>query len=128
MRAYHVAAAADALACPTKWLDNILSRHDIPGVSQSRQGVSRLVPFDALVTLAVVRILTTRFDIPTTRAVALATEITADAYGWSGNPDLCGIRVDLPRLRQEMSERARAAELSVPLRRGRPPLRRPNAD
>ncbi len=128
MRSYHVTAAADALACPPKWLDNILSKHAIPGVAQSRQGVSRLVPFDALVTLAIVRLLTSRFEIPIARAIELATEMIADSDGWTAEPNPCGIRVDLPRIRQEMSERARAAELSVPLRRGRPPLRRRRTD
>ncbi len=124
MRSYHVAAASVALSCQPKWLDNVLSKYDIPGVERSRQGVSRRLSFDALVLLATVRLLGERFGIPISRALELASEVAANADGWCADAGICGIRVDVARIREDLTARVRAAELSAPTRRGRPPARR----
>ena len=47
-RAYTVGTAALALDVPTKWLDNVLSHHSVPGVVQERQGVSRKVSLEGV--------------------------------------------------------------------------------
>ena len=72
MRSYHVATVAVALECPTKWVDNILSRHELPGVTRERQGISRRVSFEGLVHLGLVQALTADLGLPFAAAVRFA--------------------------------------------------------
>src|SRR4051794_17462251 len=72
MRAYTVATAAVTLGVTPKWLDNLLSRIQIRGVVQSRQGISRRLAPQAIVTLHIANQLTRNLGIPMLNAVSLA--------------------------------------------------------
>src|SRR5262245_30282239 len=52
-RSYHTAAAAFAIGRPVKWLDSVLSRYDIAGVSRQTRGLARAIPADALLILRI---------------------------------------------------------------------------
>lgn len=124
MRSYHVATVAVALSCPAKWVDNVLSRHTIPGVVSERQGVSRQVTFDGLVHLAVVQLLVDKLALPVERAVHFARALcTGEGETSAGN--WCSVRIDLEALRRDLTAALReAVEIAAPPRRGRPLRRR----
>ena len=75
-RSYDVAAAALTLDVPLKWVDNLLSRHRIPGVEQSRQGVTRRLSQHAITSIALVWILCEELGLPVGKAVHLAVRMT----------------------------------------------------
>lgn len=128
MRSYHVATVAASLACSAKWVDNVLSRHALPGVVRARQGISRQVSFEGLVHLAVVQALVSEMGMPTESAVRLAVELCASG-GESARGSRCAIRVDLERLRSDLALALReAVETAVPPKRGRPGKRRADRD
>ena len=122
-RHYHVAAASVALDCSAKWLDNLLSRRDIPGVARERQGIARRLSSDALLRLAVVRILVRDLEMAIPMAISLANRLCDEGEGRHMLPSGLAIQLDLARLRRELELRLFAADVSVPPRRGRPPLR-----
>lgn len=72
MRAYTVATVAITLGVTPKWLDNALSRFPVRGVSQSRQGVSRRLGPQAVVTLRLATELIRTLGLPLGRAISLA--------------------------------------------------------
>jgi hypothetical protein len=124
MRAYTVATVAVALGVGTKWIDNVLSHHAIPGVTQSRQGVARRLNGEAVAVLEIVLRLTRGFGIPLRRALDLATDLTGSTE--IAKPvDACELRVDLSAVRSEVALRLRdAVEYAPAPRRGRPPATR----
>ena len=79
MRGYSVAAAALALQVPTKWLDNLLSQHRVPGVAQSKQGVARRLSAESLWLIATVWQLNVALAIPVAAALRLARELWREA-------------------------------------------------
>lgn len=122
---YDVAVAALAIDAPLKWLDNLLSRHRIPGVEQARQGVTRRLSRDALATIALVRLLCTDLGVPVERAVDLAVRLCASDDDMllmaAGTLTLAVDRADLA---QRIAARLPDAVESAPRRpRGRPPIR-----
>ena len=121
MRAYTVAAAAVALNTEPKWLDNLLSHHEVPGVDRGRQGMRRALAPSSILVVAVAKILVNDLGIPIARAVALAARLCADDDGvHAPSPDV-SLRVDRDAIARRLERRlAEAAELVVPPRRGRP--------
>lgn len=70
-RAYDVRTVALATGTTVKWVDNLLSHHDVPGVLNARQGVERRVSDGGLFAIEMTRILNREFGVPVRRAVAL---------------------------------------------------------
>jgi len=123
-RSYHVAAASVALGCEPKWLDNILSRYRVHGVTRERQGIARQVSADALLRLAVARALVHDLAVPIPQAIALGHQLADAPTGDCVLPSGLVLRVDVTRVRREIDRRLlESAELSVPPRRGRPPAK-----
>ena len=120
MRAYTVATVAVALGVGAKWIDNVLSHHAIPGVTQSRQGVTRRLTAEAVSVLEIALRLTRAFGIPVRKALDLA----ADLVGHPERPketEGLEIRIDVDSLRADLNLRlAEAVEFSPIPRRGRP--------
>ena len=120
-RAYTVGTVALALGVPTRWVDNILSHHQVSGVVQERQGVSRKVAFDGLLHLALSLNLINELEVPAASALRVASSIlkTGGRYdtqtGITISTDLAQLRVDLER------RLAQAVEIAPVPRRGRPP-------
>jgi hypothetical protein len=122
MRGYTVATSAFTLEVPIKWLDNVLTHHQVPGVQQSRQGVMRLLAPSALLQLEIALILHRTLAIPLTVAIPLALELKqAGGEIISGSPALA-ISLDLSKLTSDLNRRlADAIEIAPTPLRGRPP-------
>lgn len=129
-RSYNVAVATLALDVPHKWLDNILSRHRIPGVEQHRQGITRRLSLDALVALAIIHDLCQHLHLPANQAVAIATRLTAAE---DTTLTLCEGTISLAADREAITRRvterlAHAIESAPQPLRGRPARHVPSLD
>ena len=121
-RSYDVAAAALTLDVPIKWVDNLLSRHRIPGVEQARQGVTRRLSQHAITSIALVWILCEELGLPVGRAVHLAVRMTTteDATLTFGEGSLV-LGFDRATVARRLAVRVADAVESAPRRpRGRP--------
>lgn len=122
MRSYHVAAAAFAIGCETKWLDNLLSQVGMDGVSRERQGVARRIDADAVLRIAVARRLAHDLALPVRRALTMAEGLVA-AGGRTAYPNGTQLSLDVTAIRKHVDHRlGEAAEALVTPRRGRPRL------
>lgn len=123
MRAYTVAATAVALGVSSKWVDNVLSHHQVPGVHQARQGIARRVTPAALLILDITLRLVRSLGLPLPQALETARRLI-DAR--EGGVALSGaasiqIRADVETLTDDLNARLeRAVEMSPTPRRGRP--------
>jgi hypothetical protein len=77
-RSYSVRLIALTLRVPAKWLDNLLSHHELPGIIGGRQGLERQITDDGLLAIELARALTLDLGIPLSRAVAFARSALAD--------------------------------------------------
>ena len=119
-RAYTVATAALALQVSTKWLDNTLSHCSVQGVSQTRQGVARKLPIEALTILAVALSFIRDLSTPVAAAIDLAVQLTRSG-GQIALRDGITIELDIQRVTAALLERLEHAVEIAPLpRRGRP--------
>ena len=123
-RSYHVEIARFAAEADQKWVDNLLSRFDVPGVDSSKQGLSRRISDVGIYHIALIRVLTAELEVSTARAVRLATQLLA-------TPDAVVVAEDLELAFDRLSFERRidvrlvdAVESIAPARRGRPPKRR----
>lgn len=120
-RAYTVGTAALALDVPAKWLDNVLSHFQVPGVSQERQGISRKVSLEGVLQLALALNLIDDLEIPTANALRLASTISQTG-GQHRTDSGITISLDLSTIRAGLDSRlAQAVEIAPVPRRGRPP-------
>ena len=123
MRAYTVAATAVALGVNSKWVDNVLSHHHVPGVHQARQGIARRVTPVALLVLDVTLRLVRSLRIPLPQALEIAKRLVDAREGGialSGAASI-QIRADVESLTNDLNARLeRAVEMSPTPPRGRP--------
>lgn len=124
MRAYTVAATAVTLGVPKKWIDNVLSHHQVDGVVQTRQGIVRRVTPAGLLTLEIALHLHRTMEIPIKTALGFAAQLKNSGgreVALSENPPLM-LRVDVDGLTRSLGTRLnRALEITPTPRRGRPP-------
>ena len=123
-RAYSIDIVVFTLKLSRRWLDNLLSRHEIPGVFKGTQGVERRISTDGLVVIEACRMLNLELGVSLDRAAGIASS----AFGPPGS-DLpqfvtqSGLRVDFPladierRIFERLTE---AVETVARPRRGRP--------
>ncbi|MEX2154793.1 MAG: hypothetical protein WD825_15735 [Gemmatimonadaceae bacterium] len=71
-RVYSAKLVALTVGVQPKWLDNLLSHHDLPGVSRSRQGLERSINDDGVLAIEVVRALVSELEVPIAKAVSIA--------------------------------------------------------
>ncbi len=120
-RAYTVGTVALALETPAKWVDNVLSHHSVPGVTQDRQGIARRVSLEGVLQLAIGMLLIQELSITLSTALRLAAAITSQdgRYLTAGGLSL---QLDLPHFKANVERRlAQAVEIAPVPRRGRPP-------
>jgi hypothetical protein len=123
-RSYHVEIARFAADADQKWVDNLLSRFDVPGVDSSKQGLSRRISDLGIYYIALVRALTAELEVSTARAVALAGQLLTAPGGVLVAEDI-ELVFDRASFERRIDERvAEAVESIAPARRGRPPKRR----
>ncbi len=127
-RAYSVRLVSLTLSTPLKWLDNLLSHHDLPGVVGGRQGVERQISGEGLLAIEMSRLLTSDLGVPVSRAVALVNFALANRVANRLTCELdSGVTLAFDaerierRLRQRMTE---AVESLGHVKRGRPRLPR----
>jgi hypothetical protein len=123
-RHYHVDIAAFVADADRKWVDNLLSHFDVPGVEAQTQGVARRISASGVHHIALIRQLVRDLSLATDRAVTLATALL---HSEASRVELSGVltlNIDGERFRRDIDRRlAEAVETIAPARRGRPPLR-----
>ena len=121
MRAYDVAVVALAIDAPRKWIDNLLSQHQLAEVLSIRQGVARRVSYSALVRLGVIRQLHVELGIGVGDAVRIAARILDSGTSSGLEVGQLKLTLDVDALRQRLDHRLAIAIESAPSpRRGRP--------
>ena len=120
-RAYSVKITALTLGVPTKWVDNVLSHHVIPGVVSERQGVERSVSDLGIRTLEIVRIATQELGASIPRSVLIATSIAGGSDEIFRTPSGAELRFSIEAIDRRIRERLMDAIEATPrLKRGRP--------
>lgn len=121
-RSYDAAVAALTLDVPFKWIDNLLSRHTIPGVDGGTQGTTRRLSPGAVVRIRVIRILSEELGVPLPQAVLLAGRLADHAPDGLQIGDSAGsLSIDFERVHRWVAQRLADAVESAPRRvRGRP--------
>ncbi len=123
LRAYTVAATAVTLGVSRKWVDNLLSHHQVPGVLQTKQGVVRRVTPDGLLILEILVALVGTLGLPAARALDLAKRIISANGKEMALPQLSSIRIsaDLAAISDGLRDRLdQALEITPTPKRGRP--------
>lgn len=127
-RSYDVRVVALTIDSPAKWVDNLLSHHDLPGCSGGKQGVARRITDTGLTAIAIVRLLSGDLGIPVSSAVALVRDAGIGSTGsdTSSLRTASGVRIELPpgfagTLRDRLLDALQAAPRRP---RGRPPRER----
>jgi hypothetical protein len=127
-RSYSIAAVAFAIAAEPKWVDNLIARHDVPGVDKRGRGLELRVSAPALLLIAATRRLVLDLGIPVAVALPLASRLVADPDGAARIGTALDVRLDRRSLERDVAARlVEAAEAIAPRRRGRPPRHRPSA-
>lgn len=122
MRAYTVTTTALALGVDHKWLDNLISHHDVPGIARVQRGVRRRIPPRSVATIAVIHALHTTLSVPVHRAVDIAIDIMASSNGEQQLTAFMDLRIDRGTLIDEVTRRLdEAAEFAAVPPRGRRP-------
>jgi len=123
MRAYTVAATAVTLDVPAKWVDNVLSHHHVPGVARRRQGVTRKLSYQAVLTLEVALRLVRTLSVPLPRSIELATVLISDPKSRQspGGSSGLSLSIDIESIEAHVVKLlAHAVEVAPSPRRGRP--------
>lgn len=126
-RSYSTRAVALTIGAPVKWLDNLLSHHDLPGIARGTQGRERRITDQGLLTIEIVRLLSQDMGIPIAPAARLAAKVLAGSGDEALIPAAQGITLVISlrdvsrRLRAQLEE---AIETVGRVPRGRPPRAR----
>jgi hypothetical protein len=125
-RTYSAIAVALATGVQRKWLDNLLSRYQLSGVTRSRQGVERRITAGALLTIEAIRILNLELGISVERAVAVAgasvNQLASNQQMIYATPSGLELTFPVVEIERRLRERMMAAlESMAHSPRGRPP-------
>lgn len=126
MRTYHVDIARHAADAERKWIDNLLSQFDIPGVERTRRGSARRITPNGIYHIALARYIVLELRTTVRAAVSLAESLMrapgAEIELFQG----FSIRFDRHAFQAAIDARiSDAVEAIVPAKRGRPPTQRP---
>ena len=119
-RAYHVDVARHVAGVDAKWIDNMLSHFELPGVAGGRQGTPRRITELGIAHIVLVRRLSDVLGVRIGEAVWLSQRLLSSTA--PVEVDL-GVEVRVDRtlfLAKITRDIANAAEAIVPARRGRP--------
>jgi hypothetical protein len=126
LRHYHVDVARFAAKADDKWVDNLLSHFDVPGVERARQGLSRRISADGIYHIALIRVLNRDVGLSTSAAVSLAARLLASNVHRVALAQGLDVELDADGLRAEIDAAiAEGVESLAPARRGRPPRSSP---
>jgi len=122
VRHYHVDVARFAAKADAKWVDNLLSHFEVPGVERARQGLSRRISADGIYHIALIRILNREVGLSTSAAVSLAVRLLSSGGRRIELAEGLDLELDADRLRKDVDAAiADGVESLAPARRGRPP-------
>jgi len=118
---YHVDIAQYVANTDRKWVDNLLSHFDIPGVERAERGVPRRIGTSGVYHIALVRQLIQQLGIGMSAAVTMAGQLLADPSGQLSLSVGLDLRFDRDSFQNDVDRRiADAVESVIPARRGRP--------
>jgi hypothetical protein len=124
MPSFHIDLATRVADVDHKWVDNLLTRFPIPGVEHADRGTARRVSLNGVRLIALVSRLNRQLGLSVGSAVGLAQRVLASEGEVDLGPGI-ELRLDLRTFIADIDARvAEAAEVLVPVRRGRPPRRR----
>jgi hypothetical protein len=119
---YHVDIAGFVAGADRKWIDNLLSHFQLPGIEQGRRGSARRVTQTGLYHIALVRSIAQELGAPLKVSVAMAMALMRAHSSELPIFDALTLRLDRDRFQRAVDARvAEAVEAIVPARRGRPP-------
>jgi hypothetical protein len=123
-RHYQIDIAVFAAESDRKWVDNLLSHFDVPGVEAAKQGVARQLTQSGVYHVALTRRLWLDGGMSVEAALAAARRLLSDPSGRLLLAPSLELRLDREEFRARIDERiSEAVESIVPRRRGRPPAR-----
>ena len=106
-----------------KWVDNLLTRTVLQGVSKARQGIERRITDDGVLAIEICRLLCFDLGIPISRAAEIANaavDIGSPHFDYVSSGGL-SLRISLDTMRARLRSRLADAIQSLPrTRRGRP--------
>ena len=113
------------MGVPAKWIDNILSHHELPGIERTRQGVERRISDDGLLAIEIIRILSREAGLTIPSAALIVTRAIGRRQGSLVRVELAPgieLRIDASHIEQRLRERlADAIDAAPRVARGRPP-------
>lgn len=131
-RSYDVRVTALATGMPIKWIDNLLSHHELPGVERARQGIERRINDLGLMAIELVRILSREAGMTVAEAARIARQALAGSRGRDISMTLATgveLRIHATTLEERLRERlADAIDAAPRVQRGRPPLQKKTPD
>src|SRR4051812_37687149 len=77
-RSYDAKTIALAIKVPFKWVDNLLSHHQLPGVSTGHQGLQRRINDEGVIAIELVRMLASDLGVGLARAVELTRSVLSE--------------------------------------------------
>jgi hypothetical protein len=121
-RSYSVRLAALTIGADSRWIDNLLSRHHLPGISRERRGIERRIDDEGLIAIELVRILNLELGVSMAAAVAItATMMAPHTEGHYQTPSGLALHVPMSELAQRLRARLDdALEFVARVPRGRP--------
>jgi hypothetical protein len=123
-RGFSTSTVAHAIGAPVKWLDNVLTHHDVAGAEGRRQGVPRRITPDAVMVLLVARRLSE--ELGANAELALRAARVSVAEGSVRIEKGVTLVVDSALLGERLSGHLLdAVEAAPPRKRGRPSGRQP---
>jgi len=125
VRFYHIEVAQHAVGADKKWVDNLLSHFEVPGVERARQGIARRISSRGIYHIALVHRLNRELGISVSSALPLAARLLASHDGRVAVGLWLELEVDLPSMQYSLDRLIEeGSEISAPARRGRPPQAR----
>jgi hypothetical protein len=119
-RSYHVDIARHVANADCKWMDNLLSHFDVPGVTRGKQGLPRRLTEDGIAHVVLVRRLSSVLGVRIGDAVTLASNLLSHTSSVAIDSGV-DLRIDRSVFFAEVGDLVRhAAEAIEPARRGRP--------
>jgi hypothetical protein len=124
-RSYSTRLVALTTGADPRWLDNLLSRHELPGVSKRQRGVERRITDAGVLSVELVRILNLELGVSVEAAVAIARDVSQQRGAAAEIRTASGLALVFPleaiqqRLRTRLGE---ATEFIARVPRGRPRL------
>lgn len=129
MRSYHVDIAEYVARAERKWIDNLLSHYDVPGVVSATRGSPRRITAIGIYHIALARQIARELNTTLVAAVALAKRILQAEADELPVFEGLALKFDHSAFQAAIDLRiAEAVEAVVPARRGRPPRHDTAAD